>query len=323
MVLHPGAPQRAPAGRRPARLGRGDHPGGGAPRGRRVRPQGAGLSRGSPGALPRAGAGPPGAVDRGPPGTLHQHRPRPGPDPLRGAGVRRRRQDPRPSRTASCWTTAPTTPWASPTPTTLRRTCRGRTAIPSLAVTGTCVATNKVPNAPYRGAGRPEAVFVMERCIDRIAGELGLDPAEVRFRNFVQPEEIPYDAGVLYRDGHARALRQRRLPRHSHTRRWTPVATTRSERDRRRPRANETPPSATEAAHDTEATRDGGTHDGRYLGVGIGFYTEGTGVGSFEGARVEVDSSGKLLRVGGSQRPRPGTRDRVLAAHRRPLGSHA
>ena len=78
---------------------------------------------------------------------------------------------------------------------------QGPYRIPNLAVTGTCVTTNKVPNAPYRGAGRPEAVFVMERCIDRIAGELGLDPAEVRFRNFVQPEEIPYDAGILYRDG--------------------------------------------------------------------------------------------------------------------------
>ena len=93
VVVHPGPPQRTPADRRPARHDGGDHPGGGAPRGRRVRAQGGGLSRGSAGALPRPGAGAAGAVDRGPPGALHQHGPRPGPDPLRGAWVRRRRPD--------------------------------------------------------------------------------------------------------------------------------------------------------------------------------------------------------------------------------------
>ena len=202
---------------------------------------------------------------------------------------------------------------------------QGPYRIPSLAVTGTCVATNKVPNAPYRGAGRPEAVFVMERCIDRIAGELGLDPAEVRFRNFVQPEDIPYDAGVLYRDGEpvrydngdfpatlAKALdacryhdvraRQQEAARnletaragdavrHGETPRYGAAA-----RDRNAAQDGETA-RARNATQDGEAARDG-----RYLGVGIGFYTEGTGVGSFEGARVEVDSSGRLrVSVGAS-----------------------
>ena len=78
---------------------------------------------------------------------------------------------------------------------------QGPYKIPNLSVTGTCVSTNKVPNAPYRGAGRPEAVFVMERSIDIIAARLGLDPATVRQRNLVQPEEMPYHAGILYRDG--------------------------------------------------------------------------------------------------------------------------
>jgi len=148
---------------------------------------------------------------------------------------------------------------------------QGPYRIPNLAVTGTCVATNKVPNAPYRGAGRPEAVFVMERCIDRIAGELGLDPAEVRFRNLVQPEEIPYDAGVLYRDGEPVRYDNGDFPA--------------------------TLVKAMEACgyHDVRARQQQARPDGRYIGVGIGFYTEGTGVGSFEGARVEVDSSGKLL----------------------------
>ncbi len=154
---------------------------------------------------------------------------------------------------------------------------QGPYRIPSLAVTGTCVATNKVPNAPYRGAGRPEAVFVMERCIDRIAGELGLDPAEVRFRNFVQPEDIPYDAGVLYRDGEPVRYDNGDFP-----------ATLAKALDACR-------------YHDVRARQKEAARDDRYLGVGIGFYTEGTGVGSFEGARVEVDSSGKLrVSVGAS-----------------------
>ena len=148
---------------------------------------------------------------------------------------------------------------------------QGPYRIPNLAVTGTCVATNKVPNAPYRGAGRPEAVFVMERCIDRIAGELGLDPAEVRFRNFIQPEDIPYDAGILYRDGERVCYDNGDFP-----------ATLTKALDACRYR-------------DVRARQKEAQRDGRYIGAGIGFYTEGTGVGSFEGARVEVDSSGKLL----------------------------
>ena len=63
------------------------------------------------------------------------------------------------------------------------------------------VATNKTPNAPYRGAGRPEATFAMERVMDLIARKLDLDPAEVRFRNMVAAAEMPYRLGIPYRDG--------------------------------------------------------------------------------------------------------------------------
>ncbi len=167
---------------------------------------------------------------------------------------------------------------------------QGPYRVPSLAVTGTCVATNKVPNAPYRGAGRPEAVFVMERCIDRIAGELGLDPAEVRFRNFVQPEEIPYDAGVLYRDGMPVRYDNGDFPATLH--KALEACRYQEVRSRQKEAAG-----GRETAGDAEIGRnpEAARHDGRYIGAGIGFYTEGTGVGSFEGARVEVDSSGKLL----------------------------
>jgi aerobic carbon-monoxide dehydrogenase large subunit len=61
--------------------------------------------------------------------------------------------------------------------------------------------TTKPAMAPYRAAGRPPAVFDMERAIDLVARRLELDPAEVRFRNFVQPDEFPYRTGLVERDG--------------------------------------------------------------------------------------------------------------------------
>src|SRR5262249_50696839 len=73
--------------------------------------------------------------------------------------------------------------------------------IEHFAVRGRIAVTNKVPNAPYRGAGRPEAVFAMERSLDLVAAELGLEPAEVRRRNMVGADEMPYQVGIPYRDG--------------------------------------------------------------------------------------------------------------------------
>jgi carbon-monoxide dehydrogenase large subunit len=55
------------------------------------------------------------------------------------------------------------------------------------------VFTNKVPTDAYRGAGRPEATYFQERMMDAIADDLGLDPADVRRRNFIKPEQFPYD----------------------------------------------------------------------------------------------------------------------------------
>ena len=61
--------------------------------------------------------------------------------------------------------------------------------------------THRVAVAPVRGAGRPQATFVMERTVDHIARTLGLDRAEVRLRNFVQPDEFPYEVGLPTREG--------------------------------------------------------------------------------------------------------------------------
>lgn len=148
---------------------------------------------------------------------------------------------------------------------------QGPYKIPNLSVTGTCVSTNKVPNAPYRGAGRPEAVFVMERCIDTIAARLELDPAEVRRRNFVQPQEMPYQAGILYRDGEPVCYDSGNFPE------TLSRALQSADYDGLRKRQQEL------------------RKNDRYLGIGIGCYVEGTGVGSFEGAKVRIDSSGQLV----------------------------
>src|SRR5437764_1479174 len=73
--------------------------------------------------------------------------------------------------------------------------------IENMAASGRIAVTNKVPNAPYRGAGRPEACFAMERTIDLVARTLSLEPAEVRRRNMIRADEMPYRVGIPYRDG--------------------------------------------------------------------------------------------------------------------------
>jgi carbon-monoxide dehydrogenase large subunit len=73
--------------------------------------------------------------------------------------------------------------------------------IENLAASGRIVVTNKVPNAPYRGAGRPEAAFAMERSIDLVARHLGVEPPDIRRRNMIRAEEMPYRVGIPYRDG--------------------------------------------------------------------------------------------------------------------------
>ncbi len=72
--------------------------------------------------------------------------------------------------------------------------------VPHLDVVGRVVLTNKVPIGPYRGAGRPQATFVMERLLDAAADALGMDRVEIRRRNLIQPAEQPYNPGVAARD---------------------------------------------------------------------------------------------------------------------------
>src|SRR5213075_3588959 len=71
----------------------------------------------------------------------------------------------------------------------------------------TTVFTNATPTGPYRGAGRPEAASLCERAVDLVAAELGMDPAEMRRRNFPSPDEFPFTTatGAVYDTGDYRA----------------------------------------------------------------------------------------------------------------------
>jgi carbon-monoxide dehydrogenase large subunit len=143
--------------------------------------------------------------------------------------------------------------------------------IDHLAINARVAATNKVPNAPYRGAGRPEAVQVMERLMDLAANALELEPAEIRRRNMIRAEEMPYHMGIPYRDGEPIVYDSGDFPGALRK--------------------------ALDALGGVEAFRQRqrqARKQGRYLGLGLGCYTEGTGAGPFEGATVRIDASGKI-----------------------------
>src|SRR5690606_33746728 len=79
----------------------------------------------------------------------------------------------------------------------------GPYVLPNFRLSVTVAATNRVSATPVRGAGRPQGTFVMERLLDRVARELGLDRAEVRRRNLIPPERMPYVTPLKTRDGSA------------------------------------------------------------------------------------------------------------------------
>src|ERR1700757_2583021 len=75
--------------------------------------------------------------------------------------------------------------------------------IPAVSVTSSLVFTHTAPTVPYRGAGRPEAVYIMERLVDRAAREMQIDPAELRKKNLIRPDAYPYETrtGWVYDSG--------------------------------------------------------------------------------------------------------------------------
>jgi len=143
--------------------------------------------------------------------------------------------------------------------------------IKNMRVDVQAVVTNKTPNAPYRGAGRPETVFAMDRIVDCLARELGMDPAELRRRNYIRPDELPYDFGMPYRDGNPLVYDTGDFPAAlEQALAAAGYREFRAEQARLRPR-------------------------GVYRGVGISGYVEGTAIGPFEGATVKLDLAGRVI----------------------------
>jgi carbon-monoxide dehydrogenase large subunit len=132
------------------------------------------------------------------------------------------------------------------------------------------VYTNTVPVTPYRGAGRPQGAFCMERTMDRIAAYLGRDRTDVRAANFIQPEEFPYDQGMIFQDGRPLIYDSGNYPelltKIKKLIGWEDFAAQRAE----------------------AATA------GRRVGIGLACYVEGTGVGPYEGGHVEIDTAGRV-----------------------------
>jgi carbon-monoxide dehydrogenase large subunit len=143
--------------------------------------------------------------------------------------------------------------------------------VPNLHVECRGVVTNKTPNAPYRGAGRPETVFAMDRIVDCLARELRMDPAELRRRNYLTAADMPYELDIPYRDGNRLVY------------------------DSGDFRANL---DAALAAADYGALRREQAAlrgRGRHRGIGISGYVEGTAIGPYEGAAVRLDASGRAV----------------------------
>ncbi|MFQ5557759.1 MAG: aerobic carbon-monoxide dehydrogenase large subunit, partial [Acidimicrobiales bacterium] len=146
----------------------------------------------------------------------------------------------------------------------------GPYAIPDFRCRFRSVYTTTVPVTPYRGAGRPQAVFCMERSIDAIARHLGLDRMTVRERNVLTPEDFPHDLGMLFQDGRPAIYDSGDYPGLLSKLRnligWDGF----------------------------EARRAEAADRGRMLGIGMAMYVEGTGVGPYEGGHVRVETTGKV-----------------------------
>lgn len=144
--------------------------------------------------------------------------------------------------------------------------------IANLDLSAKIIVSNKAPNAPYRGSGRPEGAFVIERIMDLIAAELGIDAVDVRRRNMIRQDQMPFAVGIPFRDGSMVEYDSGDFPQ------------------------------VFEAAIDAlgglpaiRLQQKEAKAAGRHLGLGIGCYVEASGAGPFEGATVRIDPSGTIV----------------------------
>ncbi len=157
-------------------------------------------------------------------------------------------------------------------PTFTMTMASGTYAFPAIRVTLTEVFTNKTPTDAYRGAGRPEAIYFVERAMDILAQELEMDPVELRRKNFIQPNQFPHktEMGAIYDSGDY----ERVLDHALQSANWEQL-----KRDRDTARA-----------------------EGRLVGLGLSMYVEICGVGPSSGmstggweyAQVTVERDGRI-----------------------------
>ena len=140
----------------------------------------------------------------------------------------------------------------------------------------TAVFTNKTIVTPYRGAGRQHGVFVIERMLDLAAKELDIDRAEIRRRNFIPPDKFPYDNQIIYQDF---------APLVYDSGNYEPLLDQALEKIGYHQFVNEIQPKL--------------RAEGKHVGIGIVAYVEGTGIGPYEGGKVQVMGSGRVSVVTG------------------------
>lgn len=142
--------------------------------------------------------------------------------------------------------------------------------IPAYHLDIVLAVTNKVAVTPIRGAGQPQGVFVMERLLDRVARELGLAPAEVRRRNLVPAEKMPYATPLTTRGGMQVVLDSGDYP------------------------ACQAAALARAGEHEFRVRQRAARAAGRYIGIGLANYVEGTGRGPFEPVSVRIAENGRI-----------------------------
>jgi carbon-monoxide dehydrogenase large subunit len=130
--------------------------------------------------------------------------------------------------------------------------------------------TNKVPVTPVRGAGQPQGIFVMERLLDRAAQKLNIDRAEIRRRNLVPAEAMPFKKGFVTRGGVSIVLDTGDYP------------------------ACQADALARAGWSDFPRRQSEARAAGRYLGIGLANFVEATGRGPYEQVSVRITASGKI-----------------------------
>jgi carbon-monoxide dehydrogenase large subunit len=163
-------------------------------------------------------------------------------------------------------------------PTLTMMMANGTYNIPAIRTTLTEVFTNKTPTDAYRGAGRPEATYFVERAMDMLARELKMDPAELRRKNFIQPKQFPFatEMGAVYDSGDYEKALNLALK----NAKWDQL----------------------------KAERDAARAQGRLVGLGLSMYVEVCGLGpsaalptgGWEHSQVTIERDGRISATTGA-----------------------